>query len=216
MRTKNVLSTISMKNIEIESTIAAHTKFDINICGSPSDFDFLIKNNHDLFQNLDKIFKGNFLIFPTKEAKPDCTCGGVIENDITLNGINIKKGKNILCNAQSKNYNELLTFPHFKEAIESLHPYKFFTGFIHLQTNFLNWWLTNPTIFDNYIRIIVGFHGFHQDVIDIVKAHNQRHPTQPIMLVETSEDLIGSNLSNNENMTAIEEHKKKKKENARG
>jgi len=48
-----------------------------------------------------------------------------------------------------------------------------------------------------------------------VKAHNQQHPTQPIMLVETSEDLIGSKLANNENMTSIEEPSKKKKENTK-
>jgi len=102
-------------------------------------FDFLIKNNHNLFQNIDKIFNERYLVFPTKETKPDLTCGGFIENDsifIDINEIKIKKDTKILINSQSKNYNKLLSLSIFKEAIESLNPYNFYSGFQKITNSF--------------------------------------------------------------------------------
>jgi len=78
----------------------------------------------------------------------------------------------------------------------------------NLKNDFLTWWLNNTTRFDNYIRIIVGWHGFSKSVINIVKEHNQKYgKTQPIILVETSEELIGKDLKNNQNLKILETEK---------
>jgi len=77
----------------------------------------------------------------------------------------------------------------------------------NLKNDFLTWWSNNTTRFDKYIRIIVGWHGFSKCVINIVKEHNLKHGDQPIILVETSEELIGKDLKNNQNLKILETEK---------
>jgi hypothetical protein len=177
------------------------TNFKIEVCGDCSDFDFLQEKPHTPYKHLHTVAKKNILTFPTKEMKPDhLFCGKFSELDV-------------VCTAQSKNYSKILSNSDFEEAIGSLDPWNFFVGKVHLRRDFMEWWSRNTTIFDSYIRIIVGFHGFTQSVIEIVKKHNQNYgKTQPIILVEATEKILGRNLYSNQYMVVTPQEKENPRE----
>jgi len=162
-----------------------NTYFNVIRCGTISQ---IFKG--DMEYNKIKPFiteNPDMAVFPTLKAKPDI---------LTL--LTNNNGSAVRCYIQVRARRSTMTLAKFLNALETLNPKNFFISASTLRNKWLQHWQENQSLFDTYVRIIVSFSGFAEELINLVNLYNQSYgERQPIILLNPQTQMIGMLAKNN-------------------